>query len=406
LAVLVITASGWAIQQYSKPRIGADDVWRQAQRDFEKGHDTRAEQALERLGRLRAPNPFDWFLRAELAEHRGWFDQALADLARVPDNHALGAPARLLTGQIERKRDRVRLAEGALLAAIAIDPSLVQPHRELIYIYGMQLRRPELNREFLALKNHKALTFQNAFHWCLLRNNSWEPREAIADLSRFAAADPLDRWSRLALADNYRRMGSDAAAESALASLSPDDKEANLLRIEIALDRQAYDRADEVLAQSPADDPGFARVRGRRALARRDGQSAVRQFRLAYAVDPSSRDTIFGLLSAWELLGNQQEAEPLRRMARNLDRLNTLVLQAARPGADKNTALMRDLGSVCAALHRDDEACAWFELAVARDPLDSAAQQALFRLKRAGEDNRSAPSAASERAARATSAST
>ncbi len=71
-------------------------------------------------------------------------------------------------------------------------------------------------------------------------------------------------------------------------------------------------------------------------------------------------------------------------MAQNLDRLNTLVLQAAKPAAAQNAVLMRDLGAACAALHRDDEARAWLELAIARDPLDSSAQQALFRLAPSG----------------------
>ncbi len=385
LLALVIFAGGWAIRQYRKPAARADEIWEQAQRDLEAGHDSQVERALNQIGRLRAATPSDWFLRGALAGLRDRPDLALDDLAKVPDDHALGSRARMLTGQIERKRDRVRFAEEAFLAALAIDPSLVQAHRELIYIYGMQLRRPELNREFLALKKLNAFRFENAFHWCLLRNNSWEPREAVADLSRFVAADPSDRWSRLALADNYRRMGLHAEAESALASLPPDDSEANRLRIEIALDRQDNERADELLARGPADDPALARLRGRRALARRDGQSAVRFFRLAYAADPSNRDTLFGLLSAWELLGNQKQAEPLRRTAQTLDRLNTLVLQAAQPAAAQNAALMRDLGATCAALHRDDEARAWFELAIARDPLDSSAQQALFRLGPSGQ---------------------
>jgi len=396
LLALVISAGGWAIRQYRKPALGADEIWEQAQRDLEEGRYPQVERALNQIGRLRAPTPFDWYLRASLANLRDRPDEALADLARVPDRHALGSRARMLTGQIERKRARVRFAEEAFLAALAIDPSLVQAHRELIYIYGMQLRRAELSREFLALKKLNAFTFKNAFHWCLLRNNSWEPREAAADLSRFVATDPLDRWSRLALADNYRRMGLHAEAESALASLPPDDNQANRLRIEIALDRQENERADELLARGPADDPALARLRGRRALARRDGQSAVRYFRLAYAADPSYRDTLFGLLSAWELLGNQKEAEPLRTLAQNLDRLNTLVLQAAKPAAAENAALMRDLGSTCAALHRDDEARAWFELAIARDPLDSSAQQALFRLGPTGQAGRTATTRALE----------
>jgi predicted Zn-dependent protease len=399
LVALVIVVGGWAIRQRRKPTGSADEIWVQAQRDLDEGNYSRAEWALNQIGRMRAPTPLDMFLRAQLAGRQDRPEEALANLARIPDSHSLASRARMLAGQIERKRDRARFAETAFLAALAIDPSLVQAHRELIYIYGMQLRRAELGREFLALKKLKALTFKNAFHWCLLRNNSWEPREAIADLSRYVAADPLDRWSRLALAENYRRMGLDAEAESALASLTPDDSQANRLRIEVALDRRDNDQADELLARGADRDPELARLRGRRALAERDGQSAARYFRVAMAADPSNRDTIFGLLSAYELLGNQKEAEPMRALARNLDRLNSLVLQAAKPTAAGNAALMRDLGTACAALHRDEEARAWFELAIARDPLDSSAQQALFRLGRSGDGERAVISGAAERPA-------
>ena len=63
----------------------------------------------------------------------------------------MAAQARMLAGQTELRRDRVRLAEELFHAALALDPRLVQAHRELIYIYGMQLRRRELSREFMAL---------------------------------------------------------------------------------------------------------------------------------------------------------------------------------------------------------------------------------------------------------------
>ena len=67
----------------------------------------------------------------------------------------------------------------------------------------MQLRRRELSAEFMALAKITELTFDNVFHWCLLRNNSWEPGEAVASLASYVAADPGDRSSRLALAENY-----------------------------------------------------------------------------------------------------------------------------------------------------------------------------------------------------------
>jgi tetratricopeptide (TPR) repeat protein len=386
LAGLTATALAlgfWVYRGLRPNQPDADLAWEQAERDFKAGDYARAEMTLDRLKGMRAPTPLDWMLRAQLAMVGDRPDEAIADLRLVPDNHFMGAQARLLAGQIELRRDRVRFAEQWFRAALSLDPKLVQPHRELIYIYGMQLRRAELTSEFLALSKLARLTFDNAFHWCLLRNNSWEPGEMIETLSRYVAADPDDRWSRLALAENERRMGIHAEAETVLSALPQDDPEANALRAMIALDLQQPDRAEQLLALGSKEDPTLARLRGRQALARRDARHALDEFQIAYAADPENRETVFGLLSALEMIGDHKAAEPLREAARNLERLNTLVQRAAVKQARQDPVLLRELGDACAALHRNAEARAWYELAIARDPLDRVAQQALFRLNAA-----------------------
>ena len=73
---------------------------------------------------LRAPTPFDWFLRGELAASRGQLDEAIAALDSVPEQHHLAAQARLVAGQVERRRDRLRLAESAFSPPyVSIPPS-------------------------------------------------------------------------------------------------------------------------------------------------------------------------------------------------------------------------------------------------------------------------------------------
>jgi tetratricopeptide (TPR) repeat protein len=369
-----------------------DALWERAEADFKVGRYVRVEWALDRLKRLRQPTPLDWFLRAQLALARGEIDQALGDLARVPNQHYMAAQARLLAGQTELRRDRVRRAEEWFRAAIELDPRLIQAHRELIYIYGMQLRRADLSAEFMALSQLVDLPFVNVFHWCLLRNNSWEPGELVTTLTRYVAADPDDRWSRLALTENYRRMGRPAEAEWVIAALPRDDNEAIALRAYIALDRQEQEVAERLLAQGPSDDPILARLRGRLALSRRDNAAALANFRRSYAADPENRETLFGLIAALELSGNKNAALPLRQFASHLDRLSTLIQRAALPEARHDAGLMRQLGETCAALNRTAEARAWYKLAIAVDPLDSLAQQALFRLDDASHSNReSAP---------------
>jgi tetratricopeptide (TPR) repeat protein len=205
-------------------------------------------------------------------------------------------------------------------------------------------------------------------------------------LERFVAADPEDRWSRLALAENNLRISRPHEAESVVAGLPQQDHWALIIRLRAALDAQDEERAQRLLALGRSDDPKLARFRGRLALWRRDAPSALREFRLAYTADPEDRDTIYGLLNALVMVGDEAAAQPLRQIAGRLDRLNALVQRAGTAQGRQDPTLMRRIGSACAALNRHAEARAWYKLAITRDPLDSEAQQALFQLDTADRD--------------------
>jgi tetratricopeptide (TPR) repeat protein len=358
-----------------------DAIWARAEADFMAGHLDRVQTALQRLGRLRTPSPLDHMLRAQYAAACRKPDEALAELAHVPDDHFMAAQARLLAGQIELRRDRVRFAEAFFQAALVLNPKVVQARRELIFIYGMQLRRPESSAQFLALSGLVPLSFDNVFHWCLLRSNRWEPGEAIASLVHYVSADPLDRWSRLALAENQRRMGQHDLAESVLARLGPVDSAAVAVRVRIAIDRQDHNRAEQLLAAAQSNDPALALLRGKLALSKHDAQAAWHHFRIAFKSDPNDRETLFGLVCTLELAGQSEAARPFRELARNLELLNTLVHRAAASKARDDPSLLRDLGAACAALNLDPQARAWYQLAIALDPLDAQAQRAIHRLR-------------------------
>lgn len=326
---------------------------------------------------------------AQLAVINDRPEQALADVERVPDDHETAAQARLLTGQVELRRFRLRFAGDAIRAAIRINPRLVQPHRELIYIYGLQLRRAELQSEFLALSSLKDLTFQEVFLWCQLRDESWNPYAAALILSKCVAADPGDRWSRMALAENNRRMGLLDEAEAALEGLRESDPDVLAAHAQIAFDRQEDVRAERLLASGPANDPALALMRGRLALARRDNPTALHHFRLAFAADPDRRETLSGLIAALLRTGDDKAAASLREVAAHREKLGSLMQRAAMDGAQDDPALPRLLGAACEVAHRNPEARAWYKLAISRDPLDPDAQRGLFRLRRF--DTRSTP---------------
>ncbi|MFO0891798.1 MAG: hypothetical protein U0790_22000 [Isosphaeraceae bacterium] len=357
-----------------------DEVLKRGQAALAAERIDEAEAAVTALRSLRRPLPEDAMLRGRVHLARGRIDQAVADLALVPDEHESAARARLMAGQAELRRHRAREAEALLRRAIRLDPALIPARRELIYILGYQLRRAEVSSEFEALSRCTELSPENVFHWSLLRKVTWRPETAIAELTRFLEADPGDRWSRLALADNFRRSGLVEDAESLLAPLPGSDPDALAIRVEIALDRHRADEAERLLDSSDSRAPRLARLRGRMALARRDAAAALRWFRLAEADPVENRDVLFGLVNALDLLGDAPAAAAARVRARDLDRLNTLIERAAVRGARTDPALLRALGSACATLGYDSEARAWFRLAIARNPLDTEAQQALFRL--------------------------
>jgi tetratricopeptide (TPR) repeat protein len=386
----------WAYHGLGTSASDIDAIRARAEADFVAGRFDRVDLALKRLARLARPSPLDYLLRAQYAAVRKGPDEALAELAHIPDDHFKAAEARLLAGRIELRRDRVRLAEAWFQAALALDPKVVQAHRELIYIYGMQMRRRELSAEFLALSGLTPLSSDNVFHWCLLRTSSWDPREAVDTLRRYVSADPLDRPSRLALAENERRMGQFDTAESVLAPLGPRDSAAVAVRAQIAIDRQEPDRAEQLLAEGAFDDPALARLRGKLALAKQDEQGAWRNFRIAFHSDPDDHETVFGLVCTLELAGQSEAAGPFRERARKLERLTTLVDRAATPEARRDGALLRELGAACADLHRDPEARAWYELAIGLDPLDSESQRAIHRLRDPGRAPRPEPAALPE----------
>ncbi len=356
-------------------------VWAKAQEDLKADRISEAEAGLERLHQLRKPTSEDEMLAAQVALARHHEADAIAILERMPDTDRLAPVARLLQGQVELRRNRVAFAERALRTAVRLNPKLAQAHSELIVIYGMQLRRRELNAEFAALSELKPLTFQNLWHWVLTRNNKWEPLELSKTLKEYLNADPSDRWSRVGLAECLRQLGRRTEAESVLAALPDSDPDACVLRAQLALDRSDDREAEEILKRGPDHHAELARLRGRFALSHGDGEEALRQFKIADKADPGNRDSVFGILGALKLLGRDDEAAPYVILSRKLDKLGSLLQRASAESGERDPQLPKQFAAACESLDRLLEARAWYQLAITRNPLDTEAQQGIFRIK-------------------------
>lgn len=357
-------------------------TFRQQAQMLMQGHDLDAAQPIiERLNRGPGVTDEDRLLLGVLRQEQGRLDEADAALSPITDDSGQASLAWLARGQVERARSRMAVAERHFRRALEIDPDLIPARYELIYLYGMELRRPELHEQFREVARRRPLPFRDVFLWCLSRRVDWDPQGSYQELSRYLEADPDDRKARLALADCLRLATRFDEGLEALAKLPENDPDARVLRARLLLDQGDMPGAEAVLAEGPADDPGLARFRGRLALARRDWPVAVEQFRIGLKADPDDRDALFGLGQALNQLGQADEARPYLKAAADQDLAATLMTRAALDSAKGDVNLIRSLGAAFEATGRRDEARAWYRLLIDKDPLDANAQQALFRLQ-------------------------
>jgi tetratricopeptide (TPR) repeat protein len=344
---------------------------------------SRAANEIAMLFRQETPTDEDWALRATLAKAQGRTDDAIALLERVSDRSRFGPDARLRQGQYSRQLNRIRSAEGFLIRATELDPKMILPRVELIYIYAMQFRRKPISQQFLALARLKRLEFNDIYVWCRTRRPDWDPLATSKTLRAWLDAEPEDRQSRLALAEMLRLMARYDEARSLLEPLPDRDPEALAARARIALARGDDEGAEAILAKGPPDHPSLAKLRGRFALLRGDYPKAAAQYRIAVNDDAQDHDAVFGLGHSLASLGEPKRAEPFLERARKLDALNGLVAQAADSSRSADSQLISALGEACKSVGRYAEARAWYQLLIARDPLDNDAQRALFQVDEA-----------------------
>ena len=310
----------------------------------------------------------------------GRTNEALGELTRVSGSHPAAAQARLWEGQLELRRQRARAAESSLLRALAIDPSLVEARRDLVYLYGMQRRCDDLSAQFAALAEVAPMTFDQMLLWCLIRSAPWHPQEVRHILAAFVQADPGDRASRLALAEAYGALGQLEDVEAVLKPLPAADPDARAILARIAHDRGDAAAVESLLALGPDDHPILQFFRGRLALLRRDLAAAVRHFRKATAGDPHDRTKLYILGDALVKAGESAEGQSYLRAALEHETLLKLLERASTEAGRQDLNLLKALGDGYQRVGLIPEAKAWYKLALARDPIDSGVQAALYRL--------------------------
>jgi tetratricopeptide (TPR) repeat protein len=376
-AAVVVLGVARRVMRHADP----DRIWQEAEANLRAGRPAEARAKLRQLESLRSETPQDWVLRAQILTAEGQDDEALIALQHVSDSHPLAAQAWLMAARIERQHKRIRKSESALRRAIDVKPGLVEAHKELVYILGVQLRRREIDAEFKALGRLTPLSHHDLFTWGLTHFTAWGP-DIADDLESFIKADPCDRYSRLALATllvDAPEM--ENRVERVLGPLPASDAEATALRIELKLNHGQIDEAISLLKNAPARSPNLARIRGRLALLHGERTVAIHHFRDALTEEPYDRVSLSELGKALMLERDNTAAQTYLARARRLDDVYNLINRVRRPNQENEAPDLAELGKTCEAAGLVDEARGWYRLAIGRDPLDSNAQQALASLR-------------------------
>jgi tetratricopeptide (TPR) repeat protein len=343
---------------------------------------SRAESLLTQLAQHRTPTADDVGLRAELELGRSRVDQAVSLLTGIPETDPHAAQARLLAGRTERSRDRARRMESLFLEALRLNPKLAWAHRELILLYAMQARRAELNAQYRALSALEPLAYEDVLFWTASLEDIWINETIRDQLERFLAADPDDRFSRLALAGVLLRSNQLEEAGVLLRCLPDSDFDAQVLRARIALNRMRLEEVRSLLDKGPVEHSGLALLRGQLAVRMNDPSTADRQFRIALRQDPSNREALQGLSIVLQKLGQAESAAGYRKQAEHWSRLTALLEKARDPAPSRRDPdLIRQLAEACEHVGQLAEARAWYQLALGLNPLDQRVQQALYRLR-------------------------
>jgi tetratricopeptide (TPR) repeat protein len=248
----------------------------------------------------------------------------------------------------------------------------------------MQLRRKEVDAEFKALARLKPLSHHELLTWGLTHFTVFVEQSA-EQLEAFIEADPADRFSRLSLANTCLKSPEmESRVDSILELLPASDAAAVSLRIELRLRQGRIDEALTLLDAARGDDPSLARIRGKIALMRHDPQSAIRYFRAALTEEPYDRVALTELGKSLLLSGDKSGAETYLARAKRLDDVYDLLNWVRQADRENQPHDLTQFGRAFESAQLIDEARGWYLLAVARDPLNAEAQQALRRLRDAG----------------------
>lgn len=328
---------------------------------------------------------------AAIEQQNGRPEQARNLLAQVTERTGpLAATAKFLEGTLALAAHQIRSAEALLLEAHALRPDWNAPLRELVSVYALQLREPELRRTLAQLQALRPLTPRELATRLLAGQPLLETSQAITQLQAAIQADPADVQTAVALIRCCFHAGDDGRADELLDSFSTLEATSPELQ---ALRALLQERAGQAQLSSAfiLEIPLNAELASeawevalRQANRRQDFANAEQIAGYLARRHPLSTTASHACAQALERNGKHADAVRQTQITNHLDQLELLAYRMFRPQADipqMAVPVMLEIAEHLQAIERSDESRDWLLAAQTLLPEDSQIIARLEQLK-------------------------
>lgn len=281
----------------------------------------QSQQALDLLSKVRQLDPHKvqaYLLQSLILAKQKKSDAAAKALDEGIASNPKAIELFLARAKLADSQKQYDIGEATLLKVIALSPKNARLRTELVrhYLAAAQWDKAEatLRRNLSQEPDKEAYAMELAGFLV----NRGRPKEAEQTLNDFVSAHPKNFNARFALADFYLSMRRGAMAIKVLQKIAADDpggpKEV-LAKERLAALRLSQGHIDEaeklisgVLKENPKD-MAAVRLQGQIALIKKDGLTAVNNFRILTQDQPKNPEAWLLLARAHKLQGEREQAK-------------------------------------------------------------------------------------------------
>ena len=362
---------------------------------FDQGDTESARNLFDRVLDLQPDHGDALLYRGQLSQDDGDLISAVDYWNRVPDSPAKnGSTARYLAGVTLLELGQARKAESALRHAAKLNPSSDLPHRELLLLYVIQMRRHAIRGELQATR--KIRKFQpRELIWLVTDQLHTAPEVDRKRIEQFVDADAKDIHSMIAHVRYNRVHGRHRESEQKLKALlerNPENLRVRGVLADIYLDQNRLEDAFSVLKSVTIDadsDPWVLRSCGRYLLLHEAWQDAQKCFSRVVELEPFDETSRYRLLAALKRLNKAEAFASHSKRLRSFDQIvrdaNQLMKIESTRGAPPQLYLstLLDVADGLLDVNLPADAILFFEQALLIFPMDQRAKKGYMQAKAA-----------------------